>query len=894
MRLPSSVPRYRRKRGKSHAFFIVLLLVMTITITTAGAYFSIIASIHQVEVLSAMVKNPKSLAKEVNRIFDVNGNLIHEFHFGEDRLYVPLKEIPIHMQQAIIAAEDERFYHHPGYDAKAIIRAAIRNLTAGRIEEGGSTITQQLARNVYISDPTKRSFMRKIDELILATELERIYTKDQILEFYLNIVYFGAGAYGVQSAGKKYFGKEDLSKLTIEESTLLAGIVSSPSNFNPYVNMDKALSQRRSVLEKMVSVGYITDSEANRTADTVVTLKPYSISLDSGSSINYFIDYVKEELILRCDLSFDQIQRGGFDIYTTINQDYQRCADNAVSSVLDSAQKRGEFGREKYDKLGVLQPQTALSAIDVDSGAIVAMVGGRDYKNTQFNRTCALRAPGSSFKMIVYSTAMDLGKITPTSLLHSGPFTLGNWKPREWFRGYFGTITVRKAVEQSSNICAIRASLLAGLGNVSTYAKYMCGIGDNGREILSVPSMALGSVEMKPIEMASAGQTISNYGAHIDAWAISEVFDRKKQDIIYSAENNTITRQQLDPGIAYDMIDLLKGVVTRGTGKSARVYGVPCAGKTGTTADFRDGWFVGFTPEISAAVYVGSDTKDVDLSYVRNYGSKYSAVIWKEFIKCVSVGRKISDWQDPGPADFVSKRICKETRLLANKTCPSRVERFRKGFEPTEKCPIDHPQYVEVVICPTTGLLANEYCPEAQLKKFILGTQPTEVCQLHKKPDEKPINNGSKPDNSNGSSHKPIPGNDDNKPPTTSPEQPPTTTPEPTPTPNPQPTPTPKPQPGPKPEPKPVHTAFFVNLSPPSHSCRVGDVVRASSSVIGYSNVGHVSMFANGVMIGSSTAPPWSIVWRPTNKGNFNLLFVLYSTSGSRLSEYSINYTVYP
>lgn len=888
MRPPSSVPRFRRKRGKSHAFFIAILLVMVISVTTAGAYFSIVASIHQVEVLSAMVKNPKSLAQEINRVFDVNGNLIHEFHFGENRLYVPLEEIPIHMQQAIISAEDERFYHHPGYDAKAIIRAAIKNLTAGRIEEGGSTITQQLARNVYITDPTKRSFMRKIDELILATELERIYTKDQILEYYLNIVYFGAGAYGVQSAAKKYFGKEDLSQLTIEESTMLAGIISSPSNFNPYVNMEKALSQRRSVLTKMVSAGYITDSEANRIANTNILLNPYSISLNSGTSINYFLDYVKEELILGCDLSFDQIQKGGLDIYTTINQDYQRCADEAISDIMDSAQERGEFGRIRYDKLGVLQPQTALSAIDVRTGSIVAMVGGRDYKNTQFNRTCALRAPGSSFKMIVYSTAMDLGKLTPSSLLHSGPFRLGNWKPKEWFRGYFGTITVKKAVEQSSNICAIRASLLAGLGNVSRYAKQMCGIGDNDREIISVPSMALGSVEMKPIEMASAGQTISNYGEHIDPWAISRVFDRKKQENIFTSDRNIIIRQQLDPGIAYDMIGLLKGVVIRGTGKSARVYGVPCAGKTGTTADFRDGWFVGFTPEISASVYVGSDSKDVDLSYIRNYGSKYSAVIWKEFIKCVSAGRKIADWEDPGPADFISKRICKETRLLANKTCPSHIERFRKGFEPTEKCPKSHPQYVEVTICPTTGLLANEFCPEAIMKKFILGQQPTEVCQLHEKPKETSKPSDTKSTDPSKPSPKPDPIPDDGNQPI------PTPTPTPSPDPTPTPTPTPEPEPTPEPKPKPVHTAFFVNLSPPSHSCRVGDVVRASSTVIGYSNIGHVSMFANGVMIGSSTAPPWSIVWRPTNKGSYNLLFVLYSISGTRLSEYSISYTVYP
>jgi penicillin-binding protein 1A len=891
MWLPSSIPRYKRKRGKSHAFLISIFLVLLLSITTAGAYFSIIASIHQVEVLGSIVKNPRSLAKEINRVFDYQGNLIHEFHFGEDRIYVTLDEIPEHTKQAIISAEDERFYHHPGYDIKAIIRAAVKNLSAGKIEEGGSTITQQLARNVYIHDPTQRSFLRKIDEIILATELERIHTKDQILEYYLNVVYFGAGAYGIQSAAKKYFAKENISDLTIDESTLLAGLISSPSNFNPYVNMEKALSQRKLVLSKMVASGYLTRVRANEIANTPVNLKPYSIQLESGTSINYFLDYIKEEMILKCDLTFEDIQRGGLDIYTTINQEYQQHADYAISAILDTAQKRGDFGRAKYDRLGVLQPQTCLSAIDVKTGAIVAMVGGRDYKNTQYNRTTALRAPGSSFKMIVYSAALNMGRLSPSSRLHSGPFRLGSWRPTEWFRGYFGTITVKKALEQSSNICAIRAALIAGLGNVSTYAKRMCGI--YNREILAVPSMALGSVEMKPLEMASAGQTISNYGTHIDPWAIKRVRNRKTQKDIFNIEQNKVVTQPLNPGIAYDMTSMLKGVVSRGTGRTARVPGVPCAGKTGTTADYRDGWFVGFTPEISAAVYVGSDSRDVDLSYVRNYGSKYSAVIWKEFIKRVSAGRKIANWRDPGPRDTIKKRICKETRLLANKTCTSYVEVFRKGFEPKEKCPKNHPQYVEVKICLGTGLLANEFCLEVEVKKFIKGKQPTQVCQLHKKPPEIKDNNQdnqNKPKPNPKPNPKPKPGED----PQPIPNPTPTPTPKPTPTPTPDPKPIPKPTPEPVPKPKPVHTAFFVNLSPPSKSCRIGDVVACNSTISGYSNVGSVRMFANGVMIGSTTRSPWSIKWCPTNKGNFNLLFVLYNKSGNRLSEYSIRYTVYP
>ncbi len=895
MKLPSSIPRFKRKKNKSHAFLVSVFLILVLSVTTAGAYFSVIASIHQVEVLGTMVKNPQSLAMETNRIFDYQGNLIHEFHFGEDRIYVTLDEIPEHTRQAVIAAEDERFYSHPGYDIKAIFRAAVKNLTAGKIEEGGSTITQQLARNVYINDPTRRSFLRKIDELILATELERIHTKDQILEYYLNIIYFGAGAYGIQAAAKRYFAKENVADLTLEESALLAGLISSPSNYNPYVNMDKALKQRKLVLSKMVASDFITIETADRVAETPVNLKPYSIQLDIGTSINYFIDFIKEEMILKCDLTFEDIQRGGLDVYTTINQEYQQHGEDAVNYVLDSAQKRGEFGKTKFDTLGVLQPQTALVAVEVDTGAIVTMVGGRDYKNTQFNRTTTLRAPGSSFKMIVYSAALNMGRLSPSSLLKSGPYKLGDWKPTEWFGGYFGTITVRKAIEQSSNICAIRALMLVGAGNVAAYAKRMCGTGN--REILAVPSMALGSVEMKPLEMASAGQTISNYGTHIDPWVISRVRNRKTKKDIYKIEQNKYVSQALNPGIAYDMISMLKGVVIRGTGKSARVPGVPCAGKTGTTADFRDGWFVGFTPEVSAACYVGSDSRDVDLSYVRNYGSKYSADIWKEYIRRISTGRKIADWRDPSPKDLIKVRICNETRLLANDTCQSHIETFRKGFEPIEKCTIKHPKYVEYWICKETGLLANNYCPSNELKTFIKGQEPTQYCQIHNEQtakEEEKKNNTVKPTPkpTPTPTPKPTPSNGNGG--STTPTPTPTTTPEPQPTPTPTPTPTPQPEPKPEPTPEPAYTSFYVITSPPGKSCRVGDLVRFTGSYIGYKNVSRMVMFANGVSVSTALAPSLSVSWKPPNKGSFSLLFVLYNSSGSRLSEFATNYTVYP
>lgn len=262
-RLPTRIPRFQRKRTKSKAFATTVILFLVLVVTSGGAYFSIIASQHQDEVLRKVVDTPRNKVRETNRVYDIYGNLIHEFHFGEDRLYVSLDEIPKHAQQAIIAAEDIRFYSHPGYDIKAIIRAAVANLQAGGIAEGGSTITQQLARNVYIHDPFQQSFMRKIDELIIATRLEQDYTKDEILEFYLNVVYFGSGAYGIQSAAKKYFGKTDVSKLTVDESALLAGLISSPSNFSPYVSMDNAVAQRKLVLGKMVEAGFITSTEAD-------------------------------------------------------------------------------------------------------------------------------------------------------------------------------------------------------------------------------------------------------------------------------------------------------------------------------------------------------------------------------------------------------------------------------------------------------------------------------------------------------------------------------------------------------------------------------------------------------------------------------------------------------
>jgi len=865
-----SLPRPQKRASKGLGILALFFIVLILVVVGIATYFSFIIAEYDIKSLPSISQNPREKCKETNRIYDAEGNLIYNYIFGEDRVYKNIIDIPIVLQHAVIASEDIRFYEHKGFDIRASLRALWRNLQSGEYSEGGSTITQQLARNVYIGT-NEKTLTRKLKEILLARKIEQKYTKGQILEYYLNQVYFGMGAYGIESASQRYFGIP-ASKLNLAQASMLAGIITSPSKNNPIENRSIANQKQKIVLQKMVDAYYINDSDMEKVLqnETPLNAKTTTLQIKGKNDLQYFIDYVKERLIDEAGLSIEELTYGGFDIHTTLNQTYQTYAKQAIDTVMNDASKSGDFGKTQVDKLGVFQPQAALCAIDVDTGRILTMVGGLDYNNTQFNRCLALRQPGSSFKIFVYSAALDTGTLSPGSYLKSSPIRIGDWTPKEWFHGYFGTVTVRYAIQESSNICSIRAALRTGLKNVVNYAKLM-GVKS---DLLAVPSIAIGTVEVKPIEMASAGQTISNLGDNIEPFCIIEIRDRKIDSIKPRYSNKSEQTPAMSSGVAYDMIQMLKNVVLKGTGKTANVPGIPCAGKTGTTPSFRDGWFVGFTPEISAAVYCGSDSKEVDLSFVQNYGSKYSAVIWREFMKKVTAGRKIADWKDLDRANLKEIVVCRESNKLPklNNTCP--IHTILTHKPPNSRCTIDHPQNKEFEICLESGKLITEFCPNKEKKNFKLGEEPKEKCDIHTKPND----NNKKPDDPQKitDKHKPK---DNQKP------KPPD--PKPTPTVEPEPIPDPEPEPTPEPE---IDRFFTVLVS--QSSARVGDIVRFDYH-FNYEDVVYAVMYANGVQV-DMIEWPWSIKWMPKVAQKYSLLFVLYKASGEVIAETSRSIEVTP
>lgn len=881
--MPTPLPRFERKTRKGLSFAVVFIAVIVFFVLGVTAFFSYSVSQFDITKLEGVVDSnnqlipPQEKIKQVNQIFDASGTLIHQYYYDENRIYKALEDISPWIQKAVIASEDVRFYEHNGFDFRAFIRAIWKNIQTGTFSEGGSTLTQQLARNVYLT--STKTIQRKIIEIILARKIEEAYSKNEILEFYLNEVYFGNQAYGVESAANRYFGIT-AKKLDIAQSAILTGILTSPSTINPIEDMETAKLAQETVLDKMLNAGFINDVQHDKALEEPIVIKPYQITLKAGSSVGYFIDYVKDWVAQNKDLP--AIKKGGLDIYTTLNQTYQKYADEAVNSVLDRAEKNGEFGKEQKDKFGTIQPQAALAAIDVNTGQIQAMIGGRDYKNTQYNRCIALRQPGSSFKIIDYSAALDRNVLYPGSPIRSSPINVDGWQPKEWFSGYFGTVTVRYALAQSSNICAIRAALKTGLGNVVNCAKRM-GIES---PLLAVPSLAIGYVEVKPLEMAAVMQTVSNYGTHLKPYAVVKVVNRVGNEEIYNHDINEKTSKiaAIGSGDAYDMISMLKGVVNNGTGKAAKVPGVPCAGKTGTTGSFRDGWFVGATPEISASVYVGSDSKEVDLSFVKNYGSKYSAVIWKEFISKVSKGRTISDWKYQSSDTLISVLTCSESGLLATDLCPEvKPVEVRSTERPTEYCKIKHKKWIEIEICKDSSKLATKWCTNIVKVKFVEDKEPKELCDLHKAPeDAQPPDDKTEPPPSNGDKKPPENGNTkppDKKPPDKKPPD--------------------KTDPDPKPpdtEPEPPsddqETKFFIVKSNISQAT-VGDIVRFDY-VFNYKNITTVSMYADGIQVDSSSSFPWSIVWTPREAKIYNLLFIIYDGNGNAVSQYSRTFKVNP
>lgn len=579
------------------------------------------------------------------RIYDVHGKLIGEF-FTERREYARLDEIPLLLQKAFIASEDQNFYQHPGVDPSGILRALWQNLLNLRVVEGGSTITQQLSRSRFLDN--RRNLERKIKEALLALLLERRYTKDEILEAYLNQIYLGHGVYGVKAAARLYFGK-DLENLNLAEMAMLAGVARSPSYFSPYVDFAAAQRQERRALRRMLECGFITQEEFDKAFSTPIVLS----GLEKRTSVcPYFLDYLIKEL--RTSFEDQQIFSGGLKVYTTLDADLQKVANEALE----------ESGY-----------QGAILCIDPKNGHIRAMVGGRSYEESKFNRaTQAHRQPGSTFKPFIYAAALDSG-FTPSTVLVDEPLEFPNgWKPQNYERIFRGPMTLREALEKSVNIIGIKLLREVGVDKVIQYAKRM-GIQSTLRRDLS---LALGTSELTLLELTTAYCAFANGGMVPEPVAILRVEDAEGH-VFY--ERKPMVRRALSPETAYIMARLLEGVIERGTGRRAAL-GRPVAGKTGTTEDFIDAWFVGFTPDLVCGVFLGNDDRK-PLGPQKTGGiiaTPLFAQVMKEALK------DIPSHDFTRPEGVVEIKVCVKTGLLPSPSCKTVVLPFKRGTTPETTC----------------------------------------------------------------------------------------------------------------------------------------------------------------------------------------------------------------
>ena len=569
-------PRKPRKRGSGGGhpwlyFFLrwaaVAALWLVIAVSLVLGYFAL--TLPSTADISVGERRPSvTLLAADGSLLATYGDL-----FGEP---IHIKELPKYLPEAVIATEDRRFYHHFGIDPIGLLRAAIINLRAGHVVQGGSTLTQQLAKNLFLTPD--RTYKRKIQEMLLALWLEHRFTKDQILEIYLNRVYLGAGTYGVDAAARRYFNKP-AKELSLYEAAVIAGLLRAPTRFSPAADRARAGARAHQVLENMVDAGYLTQAQADA-AESQSSQLAQVIPIRAGT--RYFADWVAEQVT-----SFTGSGNRDLVITTTLDPRMQEAAEHAVSDTLAKDGQKSDAS------------QGALVAMSPD-GAVRALVGGRDYTTSQFDRaTQALRQPGSSFKAFVYLTALEHG-ITPNDHFVDGPVRFGNYQPHDFGNKYLGDVTVSEAVAESINTVAVQVLQRVGVDNVIATAHRLGITSDLGRDL----SLALGTSEVSLMELTAAYATFANGGTGAWPYGILEVRDNNGT-VIYRRSGSG-PGQLISPQIDGEMNQLLSGVIEHGTGRAAQI-GRPAAGKTGTTQDYRDALFVGYTADLVAGVWFGND-----------------------------------------------------------------------------------------------------------------------------------------------------------------------------------------------------------------------------------------------------------------------------------------------
>jgi len=626
-------------------------------------------------------------------VYDVRGRVLHEF-YKENRSPVPLRQIPHHLANATLATEDRNFYHHWGVDLWGIARAATNNALHLRATQGGSTITQQLARNLFLTH--ERTLTRKLKEVALAIELERNYSKDQILEMYFNQIYFGEGAYGVDAAAHAYFDKP-VQQLTLPECALLAGIPANPSVYSPRRRPKAALARRAKVLRNMLTTRAITQVEFDNAINAPLGVTPARWSNDRAP---YFVEMVRLHLDER--FGSNAVYESGLKVWTTLDMDLQQIAERALGRQLTTLETelKPRFTHSNYNARQQLvaegapglQPtpylQAAFVALDPHTGYVRALIGGRDWNQSNFNRAVqAQRQPGSAFKTFVYVAAMDNG-FKPTDIVVDEPVSFPGgedgkpYEPRNYDRQFRGPVTLRYALQQSINIPTIKLLRKVGVAQVASYARRMGVMSPLGQNL----SLALGTSEVNLLELTAAYAVLANRGIRNDPIYILRVEDRAGNVLERNAPRPVEVLSEETAAVATSM---LQSAVDHGTGYPARARGfaLPAAGKTGTTDESMDAGFVGFIPSLVAGVWVGYDEKRTIGPNMT--GARAALPIWTDFMMEATRGRPVETF--PEPAGTVSRLVCAESGMLATDACPHVTnETYSGGSEPTEYC-TQHP-----------------------------------------------------------------------------------------------------------------------------------------------------------------------------------------------------------
>lgn len=778
MRTERERRRSWRRRVKIVWLYIEVMALILLAVTlgaVGGAFYSV----------AKMLPSSSDIAEyeptEATKIISSDGVVLAEV-YEENRELVPITDVPKDLQNATVAIEDSRFYKHPGVDPRGIARAIYQNVRKGRRAQGGSTLTQQLARNIYLTREKKIS--RKLKEILLALELERNFTKEQILELYMNQVYYGSGSYGVQTASTVYFGK-NVKDLSLAESALLAGLPQKPSSYSPYEDREAAHGRRNVVLDRMQELGYITAAQCEEAKEEPVKLAGLQPTGIARYKAPWFVTYVIKELTSK--YGADLVYRRGLRVHTTLNYKMQKAAEESL---------RTHIARAKY--MGT--SQGALVCIDPQNGFVKAMVGGinPNFTKDQFNRAVqAKRQPGSAFKAFVYTAAVDNGydlnyMLSNERITYKGYGDKG-WTPRNYNDRYGGRVSMRQAIAQSINVCAVRMADQIGIDQVITYAR-MLGIKSPLDRTLS---LALGASVVSPLELCSAYGVFAANGMRAEPMSIERINESDgNRDGAIIEQNRPVIHQVLSEQSAQLMNELFRGVVTSKGGTGYAAAKIPNAhGKTGTTSNDRDAWWIGYTPELVAAVWAGND----DYKPMRRaYGGVVCAPTWVDFMKKAlpehkreteaekpkePLIRREADQRDKPPERPEARprrnmiRICADSGLLATPNCPvTREVPYDSNSGPLQSCPIHGPhqpasgdqtpaatpeaatspsappvpprtvppkpappppsqRYVTVTICVDSGQIANEYCPETVTRRFLASEAPSKTCRLHRPPE---------------------------------------------------------------------------------------------------------------------------------------------------------------